>query len=70
LIDHGFSHDALNVTTNPISEMLSLQTADIKLSYKIISQHLLVANTERQYVNKAAQLLWSSVSKAIGEKNL
>lgn len=59
----GFLCDDKYININPISDMLlSTNTSDLSISYKITEKHLNVKNVERQNILLATQLLSHAVA--------
>ncbi|KAF6216710.1 hypothetical protein GE061_001056 [Apolygus lucorum] len=67
IIDDGFQlEDGNTVNKAAFEQLIETQShGDLKYAHKVTLQHILVTGTERQNVRKAAELLSSTVGKAI-----
>lgn len=64
-VDSGFIYKDKVITTRPIAEIIQVEKSDLKISFKVNSTHLEVAQASRQKVKFATQLFSNSVSSCI-----
>ena len=65
LLDQGFTFDGFTITRNDLEEILTFDSAELKICHKLTETHFDVKGSSRQNVRSAAQLLSHSTATAL-----